>query len=60
MLTSEHLCNVKAKKLMRSIKLSKLNGLTKSTDADNFDFIIHVKQEYDYEFRSKQRDELFD
>jgi len=45
---------------MRSIKIGRISGLTKSTDPENFNFIIHVKEEYDYEFRSYQRDEIFD
>jgi serum/glucocorticoid-regulated kinase 2 len=34
--------------------------LTKSSDAGNFEFIVHVKNEYDYRFTSDARDELFE
>ena len=34
--------------------------MTKSTDQNNQEFIVHVKNEYDYRFVSESKDELFD
>ena len=44
----------------RSISIQKIKALTKSSDAGNFEFIVHVKNEYDYRFTSDSRDELFE
>ena len=34
--------------------------MTKSTMQNNMEFIVHVKDEYDYRFICENRDELFD
>ena len=44
---------------MRRIQIVKLKALTKSTHPDHLDdFIIHVKDEYDYIFICKRREEV--
>lgn len=37
-----------------------MKALTKSTEAGNTEFIVHVKDEYDYRFICEMRDELFE
>lgn len=37
-----------------------MKALTKSIEAGNDEFIVHVKDEYDYRFICEVRDELFD
>jgi len=34
--------------------------MTKSTSLDNWEFVVHVHDEYDYRFICQVRDELFD
>lgn len=34
--------------------------MTKSTEKDNNEFIVHVKDEYDYRFTCEKREELFE
>ena len=58
MLTNAHLCNLEDTSFKRSIYLSKIKALTKSTQLNNIDFIVHVEDEYDYMYRSKQVAEI--
>lgn len=60
MLTTHQLYNVKGKDFQRPISIQKLKALTKSSDNGNYEFIVHVKNEYDYRFTSDSRDELFE
>lgn len=60
LLTTHQLYNVKNKDFQRSIGIQKIKALTKSSDNGNFEFIVHVKNEYDYRFTSDSRDELFE
>ena len=50
LLTTEGLSNIKKGKtqFQRTIKIAKIRALTKCIEKDAFDFIIHVKDEYDY------------
>lgn len=59
LLTTENLCNVKDGTFKRNIRIPSLKGLTKSTDPDIQNFLIHVENEYDYEFVCKKRMKLF-
>ena len=59
MVTQHRVCNFKDKQLKRAIKFEKLQGLTKSTDPKNHQFIVHVKDDYDYHFESLIKDEIF-
>lgn len=36
-----------------------MKGLSRSTEASNFEFVVHVKNEYDYRFTCEDRDKLF-
>jgi hypothetical protein len=38
----------------RKIPVNKIKAATKSTVSDNFEFIVHVKKEYDYRFICEQ------
>jgi hypothetical protein len=38
----------------RKIPINKIKAATKSTVEGNFEFIVHVKQEYDYRFICEQ------
>ena len=44
----------------RRIKISKMKALSKSTQSGNNEFVVHVKDEYDYRFVCELRDELFE
>ena len=54
LLTTELLCNVKNNQFKRNIKINNLRALTRSTDPEIDNFIIHVKDEWDYEFVCKK------
>jgi len=59
-LTTEKLCNVKKNEFQRVIKIANVRGVTKSTTKDNWEFVVHVRDEYDYRFICQVRDELFE
>ena len=59
LLTTNLLCNVKGDQFKRNIKISNLKALTRSTDPSIDNFIIHVDDEYDYEFVCKKQKKLF-
>ena len=44
----------------RRIAIKKIKALTKSTEPKNMEFIVHVKDEYDYRFICEAREELFE
>lgn len=44
----------------RRIKVAKMKALSKSTQAGNNEFVVHVKDEYDYRFVCEKREELFE
>ncbi len=46
--------------MQRRINISSIKAATKSTKADNLQFIVHVKNEYDYQFESEFRKEIFE
>jgi len=59
LLTNLHLSNIKKKQFQRRIAVSKIKAATKSTIDGNYEFVVHVKKEYDYRFVNEQRDEFF-
>lgn len=60
MLTNQKLYNVKKTELQRTIGIENIKALTKSLDPKRAtSFIVHVKSEYDYQFDSEQRDDIF-
>ena len=61
-ITRTHLNNIRGTKVKRAIKLTSIIGLSKSKSESNLQFVVHVKDEYDYRFEIKDirlRDELF-
>lgn len=60
LLSTKKLCNVKKQDFKREIKIYDIEALTKSTEQGNLEFIVHIKDAYDYRFICEQRDELFE
>ena len=50
LLSTQKLCNVKKQEFKREIKIYDIEALTKSTEANNMEFIVHIKDAYDYRF----------
>lgn len=60
MLTNLKLYNVKKTELQRTINIESIKALTKSLDPKRATgFIVHISNEYDYQFDSDARDEIF-
>ena len=58
LLTTTRLINLHAYKIKRSISLSKIQALTQCISPGDFNFLVHVEDDYDYGFICKQREEL--
>lgn len=58
-LTTHLLANIKRKEFQRKIRINTIRALSRSTIANDFDFIVHVKDEYDYRFICEDREKLF-
>ena len=52
LLTNQNLYNLDKDKIKRRINFHFIQGFTKSNDAKNQSFIIHVQMEYDYFYES--------
>ena len=62
-MSNMHLFNFKNYELQRKIEIQTIKGLTKSTQLTNFNFIVHILDDYDYHYIAKSkedRDEIFD
>ena len=59
LLTTNRLANIKKKDFQRTIKINTIRALTRSTIENDFDFVVHVKDEYDYRFICEDREKLF-
>ena len=59
LLTTHQLANIKKKEFQRSIKIQSIRALSRSMKKGDFDFIVHVKNEYDYRFICEDREKLF-
>lgn len=55
-LTNLNLYNFHRKKLRRSIVIKQLAGLTKALNEKSSEFVIHVKNDYDYRCELSNRD----
>lgn len=53
-ITNLNIYNFKRKKLRRTVSIGNLAGLTKLLKSDSQEFVIHVKQDYDYRLESPQ------
>ena len=51
-ITNLNIYNFKRKKLRRVVPIENLAGLTKLLKSDSQEFVIHVKQDYDYRLES--------
>lgn len=62
MVTDLHVLNIKGTKIQRAIRVGNILGLTKSTDSQCGEFVIHVQDDYDYRFTTTAilRDEMFE
>ena len=58
-LTTHLLANIKKKEFQRKIRINTIRALSRSTIPNDFDFIVHVKDEYDYRFICEDREKLF-
>jgi hypothetical protein len=52
-ITNSHLLNVKDNAIQRRIKIGAIGALTKSSQEDCYEFLIHVSNEWDYLFQAK-------
>ncbi len=59
LLTTHRLANIKKKEFQRTIKINPIRALSRSTIDNDFDFVVHVKDEYDYRFICDDREKLF-
>ena len=60
LLTNQNLFNIKRAEVQRRIALASVKAVTKSTVNGNAQFIVHIKNEYDYMFESEFRKEIFE
>ena len=58
LLTTQQLCNIDGNEIKRSIKLENIQALTKNTGSTKTEFLLHVKDEYDYRFKCSKLQEL--
>jgi len=56
LLSNQSLYNIKKDAIQRKIGIASVKSLTKSTKKDNLEFVVHIKNEYDYRFESDYRD----
>lgn len=59
LLTTHRLANIKKKEFQRTIKINTIRALSRSSIEKDFDFVVHVKDEYDYRFICEDREKLF-
>ena len=59
LVTNTHVYNLKKKSVQRAIRISALRGCTQSLQKGNFEFVVHIRNEYDYRFICDVREELF-
>lgn len=46
--------------IQRAIAIEKLVGVTKSLSEQTGEFVLHIKDEYDYRMRSDTRDQIIE
>ena len=59
LITNFSIYNIKGDQIKRKIPLYSIQAITKSKLVENFQFVIHIKNEYDYMFESPSRKEIF-
>ena len=60
LISNQYLYNIKKDDVKRRISIKTIKAVTQSLKKGNLEFIVHVKSEYDYEFESDFRKEIFD
>ena len=60
LLTNKNLYNIKKSAVQRRIYNDAIKAVTKVTKKNNKQFVIHIKNEYDYMYESEFRKEIFD
>ena len=60
LLTNLNLYNIKKDQVQRKINIGSIKAITKSTKAGNPEFVVHIKNEYDYRYESDFRTEIFE
>lgn len=60
LLTDQYLYNIKKTESQRRIAVKSIKSVTKSIISQNQQFIVHIKNEYDYMFESDFRKEIFE
>lgn len=60
LLTNQSLYNIKKEEVQRRIDVTSIKSITKSTKKDSNEFVVHVKNEYDYDFESQYRNDIFE
>ena len=55
-MTNHSLYNIKKDNIQRKIGVVSIKALTKSSKKDNLEFVVHIKNEYDYRFESDYRE----
>ena len=58
MLTTQRLVNIHKDEVKRSIKLNTIKAVTLNKSSGSVEFVVHVKDEYDYRFSAQMRDEI--
>lgn len=59
LITNYCIYNIKNEEIKRKIPLYSIQAITKSKLVENFQFVIHIKNEYDYMYESPSRKEIF-
>ena len=52
LLTNLNLYNIKKDSVQRKINIGSIKAITKSTKAGNPEFVVHIKNEYDYRYET--------
>jgi len=58
LLTNMALYNLKKESIQRKIDINLMKGITKSLKKDVKEFLVHVKDEYDYRFECESTDKV--
>lgn len=60
LLTNMYLYNINKDSVQRRIGVEAIKAMTKCVKEKSMEFVIHVKKEYDYQFDSEYRDQIFE
>lgn len=54
LITNLHIHNLKKEDIKRSIPLRDIQGVSVTTEPEGEEFVVHVRQDYDYRFISEK------